>query len=42
MDDSPEFVDWREADSRGRVNIGTEFAGERVKIIVAEVEAEDE
>lgn len=40
-EDYPELVDWREADSRGRVNLGSEFVDKRVKIAVVEVEDTD-
>lgn len=41
QDEHPELVDWREADNRGRVNLGSDFADKRVKIAVIEV-ADDE
>lgn len=30
------FLDWRQADDRGRVNLGTDFAEEEVKVAVLE------
>jgi hypothetical protein len=41
-DEYPELVDWRECDSRGRVNLGSEFKNKRVKIAVIEVEDTDD
>jgi hypothetical protein len=40
--DYPDLVDWREADSRGRVNLGSDYKDKRVKIAVVEVDDADE
>lgn len=36
----PEMVVWSSTDSRGRVNLGSEYADQQVKIAVLEVENE--
>jgi hypothetical protein len=41
-DEYPELVDWREADSRGRINLGSEFANKTVKVAVVEIEEPDD
>jgi len=37
MDDYPEHIGWKNADERGRVNLGVEYADKRVKVAVVEV-----
>ena len=39
--DDFEQITTKKADSRGRVTLGSEYAGERVKIVVVGVEGEE-
>ena len=41
MTELPEHIDWKKADERGRVNLGTEYANKRVKVAVVEVENDE-